>query len=152
MKYFLAICLLLTGFNTHAALHKWVDSEGKVHYSDTAAPPAVKSQKLRESVPSQSISSSNAAAPAPKTEAEREADRKRAQKEKAEAEQKTAQQQEEASNKLKNCENARSNLVTLERSPRLVTYDAKGEPTYLDDNARQQRIEEANKAISNYCN
>lgn len=152
MKYCLAIFLLLTNLTAHAALHKWVDSEGKVHYSDTAAPPAVKSQKLRETTPAQSISSSNAAAPAPKTEAEREADRKRAQKEKGEAEQKAAQQQEEAANKQKNCESARSNLVTLERSPRLVTYDAQGEPTYLDDNARQQRIAEANKAISNYCN
>lgn len=152
MKYFLAISLLLSNFTAHAALNKWVDSEGKVHYSDSAAPPEVKSQKLRESAPAQSVSSSNAAAPAPKTEAEREADRKRAQKDKGEAELKAAKKQEEASIKQKNCENARGNLATLENSPRLVIYDAQGERTYLDDNARQKRIEEANKAISNYCN
>ena len=151
MKYCLALCLLLTSFSSHAALHKWVDSEGKVHYSDTAAPPDVKSQKLRETAPVQPITSDSPAM-TPKTYVEREADRKRAQKEKSEVEQKAAQQQEEASNKQKNCEAARSNLIALERSPRLVTYDAQGEATYLDDNARQQRIEEANKAISSYCN
>lgn len=151
MKYCLALCLLLTSLSSHAALHKWVDSEGRVHYSDTAAPPNVKSQKLRETAPVQPNSASSVVA-APKTAAEREAEQKRTQKEKKEAEQKTAKQQEEVAIKKKNCENARSYLATLENTPRLVIYDAQGERTYLDDDTRQQRIEEARKTISNTCN
>lgn len=151
MKHCLAICLLLASFSSHAALHKWVDNEGHVHYSDTAAPPDVKSQTLRQSSTAEPVTSSDTVA-APKTEAEREADTRRAQKEKSEAEQKAAREQEEALNKQKNCESARSNLATLENSPRLVIYDAQGERSYLDDEARQQRIEEARKIINSSCN
>lgn len=151
MKHCLALCLLLTSFSSHAALHKWVDSEGHVHYSDTAAPSDVKSQTLRQSSVVEPVIRSDAVA-APKTEAEREADIKRAQKEKSEAQQKVAREQEEALNKKKNCESARSNMATLENSPRLVIYDAQGERSYLDDEARQQRIEEARKIINSSCN
>lgn len=151
MKYCLAIFLLLTSFSAQAALHKWVDAQGHVHYSDTAAPPDVKSQTLREAAPAQSLSSSSAVA-TPKTLAEREADKKRAEKEKGDAQQKAAKQQEEAANKQKNCENARSYLATLENTPRLVTYDAQGERSFMDDDTRQQRIEEARKTISSTCN
>lgn len=151
MKHCLALCLLLTSFSSHAALHKWVDSAGQVHYSDTAAPPDVKSQTLRQSSQAAPIASSSAVA-APKTQAEREADQKRVEKEKAEVAQKAARQQEEAANKQKNCDAARSHLATLENTPRLVIYDAQGERSYLDDAARQQRIEEAQKTISSTCN
>lgn len=151
MKHCLAICLLLTSFNSYAALHKWVDSEGKVHYSDSVAPPNVKSQTLRQSAPAETNTNTNTAAPAPKSLADLEADQRRAEKEKSEAAQKAAQEQEEAKNRKKYCDDARSHLAGLENSPRLVVYDAQGERTYLDDDARQQRIEEARKAISSNC-
>jgi len=153
MNRYLAICLLLTSFSAYGALHKWVDADGGVHYSDTVPSADVKAKTLRgSSAAPDSVTTSSSGVAAPKTLAEREADAKKAQKSKSEAAEKTAREQENVAYKKKNCETARTSLSTLENSPRLVTYDAQGESTYLDDSARQQRIEEVRKAISINCN
>ncbi|HQS59403.1 MAG: hypothetical protein B7Y56_15440 [Gallionellales bacterium 35-53-114] len=150
MKYCLAIVLLIGSFSAHAALNKWVDADGKVHYSDS--PPAdVKVQKLRgSSAPEDSAASSGV--PAQKSIAEREAEWKKSQKTRDEAEQKVAREKEAEQIKQKNCDSARSTLAAYEKSPRMVQYDAKGEPSYLDDTARTQKIDEARKAVSSFCN
>ena len=150
MKHCLAICLLLTSINAHAALIKWVDADGKVHYSDSA-PTDVKAKKLRSSTaPDASVPASGV--PAQKSLAEREVDWKKSQNSKAEAEKKAALEKENASIKQKNCDVARGNLAAYENSPRMVQYNAQGERTYLDDTARAQKIEEARKAVSTNCN
>lgn len=151
MTRYLAIGLLLASFSAYGALHKWVDAEGKVHYSDTVPSQDIKAKTVRNFSATDSTTSSSAVAE-PKSLAEREADARKAQKTKSEEADKLAQEQELANNKKKNCENARSNLSTLENAPRLMIYDAKGEPSILDDDARQLRIEEARKAISSNCN
>lgn len=150
MKYCLAICLLLTAISANAALVKWVDAEGKVHYSDSA-PADVTAKKLRSSNGSEG-SAPAIGAPAQKSLAERETEWKKSQKTKEEAEQKVAKEKEAEQIKQKNCEGARSNLAAYENSPRMVQYDANGERTYLDDTARAQKIDEARKAVSSYCN
>lgn len=150
MKHCLAICLLLTNINAYAALNKWVDADGKIHYSDSA-PADVKAKKLRSSSAPDAIAPASGV-PAQKSLAERETDWKKSQKSKEEAEQKAALDKENTAIKQKNCDGARGNLAAYENSPRMVQYDAKGEPTYLDDAARAQKVEEARKAVSTYCN
>ena len=54
--------------------------------------------------------------------------------------------------RLKNCAEARSQLQTLQNAPRVMVYNDKGEPSVLDDAARQQRISETQDAISKNCN
>lgn len=150
MKHCLAICLLLTSISTHAALNKWVDADGKVHYSDSA-PADAKVKKLRSSnAPDASAPASGV--PAQKSLAEREADWKKSQNVKDEAEKKATLEKENVAIKQKNCDGARSNLAAYENSPRMVQYDAKGERSYLDETARAQKIDEARKAVSTYCN
>jgi hypothetical protein len=102
MKYSLAIFLLLTSITSHAALNKWVDADGKVHYSDTA-PSDVKVKTLRSSAAPEAITPVSGVA-APKSLAERNAEWKKSQKSKEEAAQKAAQEQEAALVKQKNCE------------------------------------------------
>lgn len=150
MKYLFFSLLLLGSVNAQAALNKWVDADGKVHYSDTA-PADAKVKRLRSSAEPESATPASGV-PAPKSLAEREAEWKKSQLSKAEAEKKAAQQKEQDLTKQKNCEAARSNLAALENSPALVTYNAQGERTYLDDTARAQRIEEARQAVKNNCN
>ena len=87
-----------------------------------------------------------------KTVAEREAERKKKLKTKEEAAQKAAQQQENELIKQKNCTGARANLRAYESNAPIATYNDKGEKSNMDDSARQQGIEEANKQISTYCN
>ena len=151
MKYHLAIiALALTSLNAHAGLNKWVDADGVVHYSDTVPPGITKSETVRSMA-----GKGQANAPAtvsPKSVAEREAELKKAKQEKEDASQKKSQKDEEAATKKNNCEAARENARALEEGGRIVTYDANGERSYLDDNARAQRLEEARKAVSANCN
>jgi len=150
MKFVLSICLLLTSIHSHAALNKWVDADGKVHYSDTA-PADVKTQKLK-SPGTPDAGTQEGSAPPQKTIAEREAEWKKEQKSKEESTQKAAQEKEAAAIKKKNCENARSNLTNYEKSPLIVTYDAKGERKILDEATRKKETDDARKAVSSYCN
>jgi hypothetical protein len=147
-RYFTIITLALISFNVHAGLSKWVDAEGKVHYSDTP-PPEVTTLSVRNIA-----GKDQADAPASYTQksvAEQEADLKKAKQQKTEAEQKKAQQEANAQAKKNNCTNARENVLTLKGNTGIVTYNAKGERTYMKDDARAQRLEEANKAVSTYC-
>ena len=147
-RYFTIITLALISFNVHAGLSKWVDADGKVHYSDTP-PPEVTTQSVRNIA-----GKDEADAPASysqKSIAEQEAELKKAKQLKNEAEQKKAQQDANAQAKKNNCTAARENVQTLKNATRIVTYDAKGERTYMDDSTRAQRLEESNKEISTYC-
>ena len=150
MKSTLAIFLLLISINSHAALNKWIDADGKVHYSDTP-PPDIKVKTLRSSAASEAVAPGSGVA-APKTLADREAEWKKSQKTKEEDATKAVQAQEAASMKQKNCEIARKNLATYENSPAIVTYNEKGERTFMDDASRKQNAEEARKSVSSFCN
>ena len=150
MKHSLAICLLLTSITSHAAVNKWVDADGKVTYSDTV-PADVKVKTLRSSAAPDAIMPVSGVA-ASKSLAEREAEWKKSQQIKEEAAQKAAQEQEAALVKQKNCEGARKNLATYENSPAIVTYNEKGERTFMDDATRNQNMEEARKLVSSFCN
>ena len=148
MKKFLLILLILASTNALAELSKWVDAEGKVHYSDQQPPANVKAKTLRVT--------SEAAAPtsaptAPKTIAEREAELKKAQKTKKEAADKVAKEQAKIEGEKTNCEAAQQSLRALQEGVRIVEVDAKGERSYLDDEQRRQRIEKVQQNIKTYC-
>ena len=146
MKSCLIILLLgVSGLNAQAGVNKWVDENNRVHYSDQPAPANVKATPvLIPAVPASGV-------PAQKTVAEREAELRKAQNAREEEEKKTARQQQDDQAKQKYCEGARIDLKTLENSSRISTYDSKGELVYMDDAARNQRIEEARKGISTHC-
>src|SRR3989338_4017417 len=101
MKKILLILLTLVSASALAGLHKWVDADGKVHYSDQPPPANVKATTLRStSSAKDSASESGAAASsapaAPKTIAEREAELKKAQQAEKESADKAARKQAEA--------------------------------------------------------
>lgn len=150
MKYCVAILLTLASLNSFAGLTKWVDSQGVVHYTDGPPPPNVKSESMRAPSTSTGIAPSSAPA-APKTIFEKEADLKKEKQAREAAEKKAAEKQAEEAQKQKTCEQARSQLTTMQNSPRVVTYNDQGERTYMDDAQRQQKIDEAQDAISKYC-
>lgn len=51
MKKYLVILLVLSASNVFAALNKWVDEKGNVHYSDQTPPANVKKTTLRFPAP-----------------------------------------------------------------------------------------------------
>ena len=149
MRFTLLVCLMFASFTSYAGLNKWVDAEGKVHYSDTP-PTDAKSNKLR-TYTAPDAAASGTGEPASKTLAEKEADWKKSQKSKEEAEKNAANEKENAAIKQKNCESSRQNLATLENSPSIVTYDAKGERSFMDDESRKRSTADARKAVSEFC-
>ena len=156
MKKFLLILLMLASTTAFAGLSKWVDADGKVHYSDQPPPANVKAKILRvtSEVAAPVSASGVAAASAPaasKTIAEREAELKKAQQAKKEAADKAAQEQARIDAEKANCAAVQQNLRALQEGVRMVEIDAKGERSYLDDEQRRQRIEKAQQDIKTYC-
>jgi len=150
VRQFLSILAFFTfSLNAYAGLNKWVDAQGNVHYSD-APPQNVKTQTVPNIA-----GTGQAAAPvtySSKSYVEREAELKKSKQEKSEAGEKKAQQEAQAEEKQRNCTTAQQNMRMLEEGTRIVTYDANGEKTYLDDTAREQRMNDARKAVSSNCN
>lgn len=151
MKTCLLILLMLSSTNTFAALNKWVDTNGKVHYSDQPPPANVKAKTLRSTPAAKEPAKADNAPAAPKTIAEREAEWKKDQQSKKETAEKTAQEQAEAGEKKENCAAAQQSLKMLQYGARLSEIDANGERYYLSDEQRQQRIAKAQQAVSNWC-
>jgi len=146
---FIVAALAFFSLSAQAGLNKWVDAQGNVHYSD-APPQNVKTQRVPNVA-----GTGQAAAPATyssKSYVEREAELKKSKQEKMEANEKKTAQEAQAEEKKRNCTAAQQNLRMLEEGTRIVTYDANGEKTYLDDAAREQRLNDARKAVSNNCN
>ena len=145
MKLGLVICLLTCCASAHAALHKWVDTNGEVQYSDGVPPSEVKASTVRpppvarDAVPQKST-------------VEREVDWRKSQKSREDAAEKAAQTEEEAQGRKSNCEAASGNLAAMQSGQRMTTYNAKGETVLMDDGVRQQRMEEARKQVATYCN
>jgi hypothetical protein len=156
MTKFLLILLVLASANTFAAVSKWVDAQGQVHYSDQPPPPEAKAEKLHSTSDAEDTGNTGdiakASAPAAtKTLAEREAELKKAQQAKKEATDKAAQKEAAADALKANCANAQQNLRNLQSGERMVEIDANGERSFIDDTQRQQRIQKAQQEISNLC-
>jgi len=143
-RFALAALFLLLAPLASAQLYKWVDKDGKVQYSDQP-PPAGASKQIN--VPS------GPAAPAPsardkdkaleKTRAESRESAKKAD----DLAKNTKQRQEE-------CDRAGAYLKGIENGGRFVTFDAKGERVFMEqdqiDAAKakaRQNVEEACKGL-----
>lgn len=145
MKFYLSVCLLLFGVNAHAALNKWVDANGQVHYSDEPAPTNANAQTVN-------VPSAASGVPEQKSLNEQLMDLKKKQQAAEENAQKEAQQREKAQAKQDHCNKLRVNLNTLEAGGRIVTHNEKGETTFMDDEMIQKEIKDVRKRISDECN
>lgn len=146
----LFVACALAAAGAHADVNKWVDSEGRVHYSDQPPPASAKPQPLNIK-PAPAANTPQPGEAAPKTTAEKEVEfrKRRAQEEEARVKQEKAQQ--DANQKQQNCTQAQNNLRNLQAGGRLYTYDEKGERAYMDDAARQKAIADAQKAVDSWC-
>jgi hypothetical protein len=151
MKIVISIFIFgLFSFSSHAALIKWTDAAGVVHYSDTLPPDVKKTETIRSK-----LGKGQAGAPAAyssKSVSEREAEIKKSKLEKSESSEKQAQKDAESEAKRNNCVAAQQNLRAMEEGSRIFTYDANGEKVFIDDATREQRMNDARKTISLNCN
>jgi hypothetical protein len=152
MRGLAVVLALALSAAAQAQLYKWVDSEGRIHYTDKP-PPAGASGEKKLTVPKSPTAP--VAAPAeegqaagPKSYAEKEMEYR---KRKAEEEQSRQRAQAEEQENQQRCQSARQQLRTHEEAGRIYSMDDKGERVYVDDETRRRNIEQAQQDIAKYC-
>lgn len=146
----LLLTLLTVGLSFTASaeqIHKWVDAEGKVHYSDQPAPDKSKSKTL--TITNKPISGDEK--PETKSVAEKEQEYRKRKAAEAEAKAKQEKVEAETRKKAQNCEQARSHLRMVQDSGRLVQYNSAGEREYVDEAGRQQAAIDAQRSVDEWC-
>ena len=147
MKTFLAILALATlPFAAHAQIMKCVGAGGRVEFA-AACPPGTKAE-------STGIRNNPGAAPATpqKSLTERDAEFRKRQLEQQEAAKKGEEKNQQAADQKKNCETAKSYLVSLQSGNRIGKTDpATGQRIFMEDNERATEIARAQRAVDSNC-
>jgi hypothetical protein len=139
-----ALGLLCFSIASQGAIYKWVDEDGVTQFSQF--PP---SQQQAEQVRGAPPPADDPAATRERLQERLEAFDERREAE-AESREEQAAQKERQALRQRNCEAARHNLEILQRGrPRVRTET--GEVTYLDEGARQERLEAARRAVQENC-
>lgn len=158
MVLWLALCLAQPAA---AQMYKWVDSNGKVQYSDKPPPGNVKTERLREpprapSPPAASdakgAAAKDTARSAPRSVAEQEQAFRKRQTEAAKAQDERAQQENDARDRAENCKRAKAAVANLELGGRQARINEKGERVYLSDQEIAQSTAQARQEAAAACN
>jgi hypothetical protein len=128
-------------------MHKWVDKDGTVNYSDQ--PPAGSVNVETTSLSTDKVPAS--AGTGIKSLADKELEFRKRLVEKEEATVKGQQERERLETARKNCASAKGNLEALESGERLKVYNEKGEGVFVDDEQRQKDIGEVRKSMEEWC-
>ncbi|MBU1689482.1 MAG: DUF4124 domain-containing protein [Gammaproteobacteria bacterium] len=146
------VSMLVLATAAQAGVTRWVDAEGKVHYSDQTPPPTARSQKNlnlknNPTLPQAAPDSKDGE----KTLAERELESRKRRVQAEETAAKQAKDQEEEKSRKANCAQARNQLQALQEGQRMTKFNEKGERFFLEDNDRAKAIEEAKKSAYSWC-
>lgn len=141
-----AITLLFCTFAS-AQIYKWVDEAGKIHYTDQPPPPHVNTKEQQLNINTAPATGSHQGSQSSTLSEEREEFEKR-RKQRQENE---AKDQRQAEINKKKCTEAQTQLRMYADSPRLTVPDGAGGMVYVDDDLRQRKIDDANKAIATFC-
>jgi hypothetical protein len=152
--------MLCLSMPASAQLYKWVDSNGKVQYSDKPPPSNIKTEKLREAAPAPSPpplsetkgdEKKDAAKAGPKTAAEQEQAFRKRKLDAAKSQEEQDKKQAQARDKEENCKRAKASLANLELGGRQMRMDEKGERVFLDDQQIAQEIVRVRKIAASVC-
>ena len=157
MNKYLLVLLFFVSSNAFPALIKWVDTDGRVHYSDVPPPPSASAKILsstttKKADPQSADNASEAdASSEPKSIVEREAELKKARQEKQEAADKAAKEQASKEAKKTYCNALQQNIKTLQQGVRMVEVDASGAQSFLEEDQRKQRIAKLQQDYTTNC-
>lgn len=152
-RLLLAAAALAFSASAAAQMYKWKDKDGHVHYGD-APPPGAATTEIRApaaGTPEPAPQGKKADGKAEKPLNPEQAFEKR-MKEREAAEQKAEKERAQAAQKRANCEQAQTQLRTLQSGIRISTVNAAGERIVMDDNARTAAVQQAQKAVADWCN
>jgi uncharacterized iron-regulated membrane protein len=156
MKAIVTLALLLATVPVWGVMYKWVDADGKVHYSDQAPPEGAKQQetvkvKVPPPAPAAPQPDGKGATPKAKTTADQDMDFRKRRLAAAEADAKRQQDADAAADKAKKCEQAKSRATALQYNGRITKYGPNGEQIYLNDDEIAKEIVDARKAADSWC-
>jgi hypothetical protein len=142
-----------------AQMYRWIDKDGRVHYTATPPPAGTKARTLQAPMTPPPPASDEAAKDAaakdahtgPLTPAEQEREFRKRRLEAQKASEKAAQAAKESETKQANCARAREALATFESGQRISRSNAQGERYYLDDASRSRETEAARQAVRDWC-
>jgi hypothetical protein len=129
-----------------AQVYKWVDSTGQVQYTQMPPPEGVESARIESEPPPVTEPSATITSPQERLQASEEQ-----KKQQAEANTDKEMQAENERIAKQNCITARNNLEQLNRSGQIRYRTGDGEVLRLSEEQRQQRIEEAQGQIKEFC-
>ena len=157
----LAICSFYVTAAQAGDMVKWVDKDGKVHYSDQEPTEKVKSvvhMKKRKQPVQQVVAEDkadtaegNRVPSAPKTPAEEAAAFKERQVKKSEAEAEEKKKRDELALKEKNCIMARNQSKQLDEGGRFTYAGPNGETLFMDDKQIETAKVEARNHMEAWC-
>ncbi|KXU38553.1 hypothetical protein AXE65_12815 [Ventosimonas gracilis] len=141
-RVFIAALLLVCSASVSAQqIYRWVDEKGSVHFG--AQPPqGVEAERISAKAPRPS----GVAAPA----ANKASGVMDAKQQEIELQVKNEVAEQEAERKMF-CEQTRTNLAQLRNNPRLSYVDEEGKTHILSDEERQQRLNDAEQSVKDFC-
>jgi len=142
MKRLLVLALIISAHSHAAGIKKWVDDKGQVHYGDSP-PMQVQSESVRVSRPP-----SDPGKPLPRFSSSQGEQQQAAQQP---AEQQTAQPDISDDQMAKLCEEARSDLVKLNRSENIRVRSADGSVRYMSAEEKEERRKLTEEDIKQFC-
>lgn len=149
MRVFILILLLLAGGQVGAAVYKWVDEKGQVHYSNRPQGDDARELKIRD----QRINTTPGASP--ETAQQRlEKQRKFIEAERQEKEaiqEEKLKQREKEQKRERQCHQARDYLANISGSGVLYDLDEKGQRVYLTEEQKGKAIEAARRDVEQLC-
>ena len=144
--------LLAANLASAQTIYRWVDAEGRVHYTDERPPGQVATEEVALRPPPSRADVEAAQLRLDRLRADVNA-RREAQasdRERQDAEREVAEA--EAAFRLSQCHIARDNLYNLEESGAPVySLNANGEREYYDDERRAREIVEMRAAMARFC-
>ncbi|PUA28247.1 MAG: hypothetical protein B0W54_17375 [Cellvibrio sp. 79] len=146
VRKLLVFILLATSLNSTAEIYRWVDKNGKVHFTDKK--PSTEAENITKDVKTQNIDTSNGEIQ--KIAAMRELEEKNRQ-EQLQQEQTRQREHKEKLAELNqsNCEQARKRLVDI--SGYVVFTDEQRRAINVTEKERQQMVAELKQDIQTYC-
>lgn len=149
-KLLLLVLFLSVAVASFAAIYKWVDDEGVIHYSETP-PSGEKTQEMEmEPGPSENEIQQSRDRMERLLEYQKQSDELRRESVEKKRQEKAAEQLEKVERK-KRCIRAWQNLHELNIDRAVYSINEKGERVYLDDEMRATQIELMKKIIETDC-
>lgn len=137
------LCIYLVAGSAFAAMYKWVDEEGTVHYTQSPPPAGIEAETIQ---PPPEVDSAPALEQLQKNEAKSAEYFKNQQKEA----EKQAEVEKKLAMKKKNCEMAKARLDSYVR-PRVKFVQEDGTRVRATEEERQAQIKKSEDMIKEFC-